>query len=62
HDSTLREMAVLRPRDADALRGITGVGERKLEKFGARFLAAIAEAASIADEATRDMDDAGKVA
>jgi len=62
HDSTLREMAVLRPRDADALRGITGVGERKLEKFGARFLATLAEAASLADEVTRDRDDAGKVA
>ena len=38
HDATLREMASLRPRDARALAGISGVGQRKLEAYGAAFL------------------------
>ncbi len=63
HDSTLREMAALRPRDEDGLRGITGVGERKLEKFGARFLAVIRDHSSAApDEPPHGMDGEGEVA
>ncbi|UWG96271.1 DNA helicase RecQ [Dehalobacter sp. DCM] len=43
-DSTLREMAEKRPQDRMALIRINGVGERKLEKYGALFLAEIKEA------------------
>lgn len=38
HDATLREMADLRPGTAAELLAVTGVGERKLEKYGAAFL------------------------
>jgi ATP-dependent DNA helicase RecQ len=38
HDTTLREMARLRPRTIDALRGIYGIGERKAADLGAAFL------------------------
>jgi ATP-dependent DNA helicase RecQ len=41
HDSTLREMARLRPRSLPALLGVKGVGARKAEDLGARFLALI---------------------
>ncbi len=34
HDATLREIARVRPASLGALRGITGVGERKLEAYG----------------------------
>jgi ATP-dependent DNA helicase RecQ len=42
HDSALLEMAALKPKTLDALRGVKGVGDRKLERYGAAFLAAIA--------------------
>ncbi len=38
HDSTLREMAQLRPQSLSALGEITGVGARKLEAHGQAFL------------------------
>ena len=38
HDSTLVEMARLRPRSLDELAGITGVGQAKLERYGEPFL------------------------
>ena len=38
HDATLQEMLARRPATLDELRGISGVGERKLAKFGAAFL------------------------
>ncbi|HEY5645011.1 MAG TPA: DNA helicase RecQ [Pseudomonadales bacterium] len=41
HDRTLKEMCVRMPEDMVALGGITGVGERKLEKYGDAFLAVI---------------------
>jgi len=41
HDSTLREMAATRPATLAALGRITGVGARKLEAYGERFLAVI---------------------
>ena len=41
HDTTLREMARLRPQTMDALHGIRGVGARKAEDLGEIFLAAI---------------------
>jgi ATP-dependent DNA helicase RecQ len=41
HDSTLREMAALRPTDLDALSRVSGVGAAKLERYGERFLAVL---------------------
>ncbi|GAB3894098.1 DNA helicase RecQ [Spirosoma agri] len=37
-DTTLEDMARLRPTTPDALRNVSGVGERKLQLFGKRFL------------------------
>jgi ATP-dependent DNA helicase RecQ len=42
-DRTLAELAVRRPRSLTALQDVRGVGPMKLERYGARFLAAIAE-------------------
>ena len=44
HDTTLREMARLRPASVDALRGVYGVGARKAEDLGALFLDVIRSA------------------
>jgi ATP-dependent DNA helicase RecQ len=41
HDTTLREMARLRPTSVEALRHVYGVGERKASELGARFVDAI---------------------
>jgi ATP-dependent DNA helicase RecQ len=38
HDATLREIARARPSSIDALRGISGVGARKLEAYGAEII------------------------
>lgn len=37
-DRTLAEMARLKPRSLEDLRGVWGVGEKKIESYGARFL------------------------
>jgi len=42
HDKTLAAMAALRPRDEAALLAISGVGNAKLERWGAAFLAVLA--------------------
>ena len=42
HDSTLRELARVRPATLEALRNIRGMGERKLADFGAQFIEHIA--------------------
>jgi ATP-dependent DNA helicase RecQ len=42
HDSTLRELARLRPTTIEALRNLRGIGERKLNDFGARIIEHIA--------------------
>jgi ATP-dependent DNA helicase RecQ len=42
HDSTLREMAELKPTTLHALARVSGVGEAKLERYGAAFVAVIA--------------------
>ena len=42
HDSTLRAMAAARPSNLDTLGRLPGVGQRKLEAYGAAFLAALA--------------------
>lgn len=41
HDSTLREMCSVLPEDLQALKGIQGIGQAKLERYGARFIEAI---------------------
>jgi ATP-dependent DNA helicase RecQ len=41
HDSTLREMATLRPDSLAAMGEITGVGARKLEAHGEAFLTVV---------------------
>ncbi len=43
HDSTLREMAAVRPQTIAQLGEITGVGKRKLEAYGEAFLAVLKE-------------------
>ena len=40
-DATLREMVRARPKTAMELLQVRGVGEKKLERFGAQFLAAL---------------------
>jgi len=42
HDKTLVEIARSRPRDLDELAGISGVGARKLERYGEGLLAVLA--------------------
>jgi ATP-dependent DNA helicase RecQ len=44
HDTTLREMARLKPQTIDALRGVYGVGARKAEDLGGEFLSEIRSA------------------
>ena len=41
HDSTLREMAELKPVTLQALSRVSGVGDAKLERYGAAFVAVI---------------------
>jgi ATP-dependent DNA helicase RecQ len=42
HDSTLRELARVKPATVAALRNVRGMGERKLADFGARLIEHIA--------------------
>jgi ATP-dependent DNA helicase RecQ len=42
HDSTLREMAALKPTSLSALSRISGVGEAKLARYGEAFVATVA--------------------
>jgi ATP-dependent DNA helicase RecQ len=46
HDSSLREMAQRRPATLDEFAAIPGVGHKKLNRYGQRFLDAIRENAS----------------
>jgi ATP-dependent DNA helicase RecQ len=46
HDTTLREMARLKPATIDALRAVYGVGERKAADLGDQFVAVINEDAA----------------
>jgi len=41
HDTTLHEMAALRPATLEQLAEISGVGEKKLERYGEKFLQVI---------------------
>jgi ATP-dependent DNA helicase RecQ len=43
HDSTLRDMARLKPTTTEALRHVYGVGERKAAELGVAFLDLIRE-------------------
>ena len=43
HDSTLREIAKAKPRTLDDLRGVSGVGAKKLESYGEELVKLIAE-------------------
>lgn len=45
-DATLRDMCSKRPRDAEEMLAISGVGKYKLDKYGEAFLMAIAEYAA----------------
>jgi ATP-dependent DNA helicase RecQ len=42
HDATLREIARARPASLDALRGISGVGAKKLDAYGADIVGLVA--------------------
>jgi ATP-dependent DNA helicase RecQ len=42
HDSTLRELAALRPLNREQMGAVSGVGERKLARYGEAFVAVIA--------------------
>ncbi len=42
HDSTLRELAQLKPATMEGLRNLRGIGERKIADFGARVIERIA--------------------
>ena len=41
HDTTLRELARLKPTSVDELSGIYGIGARKAEQMGEAFVAEI---------------------
>jgi ATP-dependent DNA helicase RecQ len=43
HDATLRGIAISRPATQDDLRGISGIGDRKLEAYGEEILKIVAE-------------------
>jgi len=43
HDATLRAIAAAAPADLDALGGISGVGDRKLERYGDEVLRVLSE-------------------
>jgi ATP-dependent DNA helicase RecQ len=42
-DATLREIAKAKPTSLDALRGVSGVGEKKLASYGDEIVAMITE-------------------
>ena len=46
HDATLRTMSQVLPADMETLKAIQGVGQAKLEKYGACFIQAIREYAA----------------
>lgn len=46
HDATLREIARIKPASLDDLRHVSGVGEKKLETYGAEIVTLIAEASA----------------
>jgi ATP-dependent DNA helicase RecQ len=53
-DTTLRAMARDMPRNATELRRVPGVGDKKLQDYGAAFLAALAAHAPSRENAPRE--------
>jgi ATP-dependent DNA helicase RecQ len=43
HDATMREIAKIKPTSMDELRHVSGVGEKKLETYGAEIIALVSE-------------------
>jgi ATP-dependent DNA helicase RecQ len=43
HDSTLQDMCLLQPKDLETFALVSGVGQRKLEKYGPAFTRVIAD-------------------
>ena len=60
-DAVLRDMAQVRPRSLEELRGVKGVGERKLADLGPRFLEAISAWWREQREATHRTSAAGNL-
>ena len=46
HDATLQEIARLLPASLDGLRGISGIGATKLERYGEPLLKVVRERAT----------------
>jgi ATP-dependent DNA helicase RecQ len=44
HDATMREIAKVQPQSMNDLRGIVGIGEKKLETYGEEIVALLAGA------------------
>ncbi len=57
HDATLRAIAEQAPQSLDDLKGISGIGEKKLSAYGASVLQACAEPARGAPEPSLPDDD-----
>ena len=58
HDKTLKEMAISKPENQAALLRLTGVGEHKLELYGARFLEVIlTDSGGVSAEPFEDRSD-----
>jgi ATP-dependent DNA helicase RecQ len=53
HDRTLRELAIQRPVSLFALSNISGVGEKKMERYGEIFLEVILRGSGLAEEGER---------
>jgi ATP-dependent DNA helicase RecQ len=43
HDATLREIAIDKPARIGALKGLSGIGEKKLENYGEQIIAVVAQ-------------------
>lgn len=61
-DTTLEDMARQRPTTTDALRNVSGVGERKSQLFGPPFLALIREYVGVRGTAPSGLPSAPKLA
>ncbi len=60
-DTTLRELARLRPSTLDRLAQVKGVGQKKLDSYGQQFLAAIVDFASTNGLAVDVSDELGEI-
>lgn len=43
HDSTLMEMVIQQPKELNQMKHLSGIGEKKLEKYGSKFLKILIE-------------------